>query len=65
MSSGDVNSMKLIERALAADSTEKFTSIQFVKMTELAFTPTRESPRSAGYDLLSPYDTTVRPEGKN
>jgi len=56
--------MKLIERALAADSTEKYTCIQFVKMTELAFTPTRESPRSAGYDLLSPYDTTVPARGK-
>ena len=32
-------------------------------MTELALTPTGESPRSAGFDLLSPYHTTVPARG--
>ena len=64
MLSDDVNSLKLMERALAADSTEYYTCIQFVKLTEFALTPTQESPRSAGYDLLSPYNTTVPARGK-
>jgi dUTP pyrophosphatase len=63
MSSHDVSSLKMIEKALAISS-ENNAYIQFVKMTEHALTPTRESPRSAGFDLLSPYDTTVPAKGK-
>ena len=63
MSSHDVNSVKMLEKALA-NSSENNTYIQFVKLTELALTPTRESPRSADFDLLSPYDMTVLARGR-
>ena len=59
----EVNSLKMIEKA-AAISCENNIYIQIRKMTEHALTPTRESPRSAGFDYLSPYDTTVPPKGK-
>jgi len=38
--------------------------LRFVKLTEHAQTPTRRSPRSAGLDLYSAYDTTVPARGK-
>jgi deoxyuridine 5'-triphosphate nucleotidohydrolase len=37
---------------------------RFVKLTEHAQTPTRGSPKSAGLDLHSAYDTTVPARGK-
>jgi len=33
-------------------------------LAETALTPTKESPKYAGFDLLSPYDTTVPARGK-
>jgi dUTP pyrophosphatase len=48
----------MIEKAVASSS-ENNTFIQIHKMTEHALTPTWESPRSAGFDLLIPYDMTV------
>jgi hypothetical protein len=59
MSSHDVNSLKMIEKALAISSENNNSYIEFVKLTEHALTPTRESPRSAGFDLQCPYYTTV------
>jgi hypothetical protein len=36
----------------------------FVKLTEDALIPTKETPKSAGFYLNSPYDTTVPARGK-
>ena len=58
-----MNSLKIIEKALA-NSSENDTYIQFVKLTERAMTPTRESPRSAGFEMYSPCDTAVPARGK-
>jgi len=55
------HSLKPIEMA-HVESTSKY--LQFVKLTEHALTPTRKSPRSAGFTLRSPYDTTVPARGK-
>jgi len=65
MSSRDVHlhSLKMVEKAHAVSS-ESNVYIQFVKLTEHALTPTWESPRSAGFYLLNPYDTTVFAIGK-
>jgi len=38
--------------------------LQFVKMTEYALTPTRESAGSAGLTIRTPYHTTEPAEGK-
>ena len=38
--------------------------LRFVKLTERAVTPTRSSPRAAGLDLHSAYDTKVPARGK-
>ena len=38
--------------------------LRFVKLTENARAPTRGSPRAAGLDLYSAYDTTVPTRGK-
>jgi dUTP pyrophosphatase len=54
----------MIERALAISSENNNSYIKFVKLTEHALTPTRKSPRSADFDLQSPYDTTVPARGK-
>jgi dUTPase len=53
--------MKLTGKAHAESSNN---CLQFVKMTEQALTPTRESPRSAGLTLRSPYNVTVPARGK-
>ena len=39
--------------------------LRFVKLTERAVTPTRGSPRDAGLELHSAYDTTVPARGKD
>ncbi|KAL7306329.1 hypothetical protein TKK_0001756 [Trichogramma kaykai] len=38
--------------------------LKFVKMTDKAFTPTKGSDKSAGYDLKSAYDHIVPARGK-
>jgi dUTP pyrophosphatase len=53
----------MVEKAHAVSS-ESNVYIQFVKLTEHTPTPIRESPRSAGFDLLNPYDTTIPARGK-
>jgi dUTP pyrophosphatase len=58
-----VNSLKIIVKSLAS-SYENNTYIQLVKLIERALTPTRESPESAGFEMHSPYDTTVPARGK-
>jgi len=56
------HSLKRIEKA-HAESTGNY--LQFVKLTEHALTPTRESPRSAGLTLRSPTIQQYLPEGRN
>ena len=38
-------------------------TLKFKKLTPMAFTPTRATPKSAGYDLYSPYEITVPKNG--
>ncbi|XP_059927613.1 deoxyuridine 5'-triphosphate nucleotidohydrolase, mitochondrial isoform X1 [Gadus macrocephalus] len=38
--------------------------LKFAKLSELATTPTRGSPRAAGYDLYSAYEYTIEPMDK-
>jgi dUTP pyrophosphatase len=47
-----------------ASSSENNTYIQICKMTESALTTTQESPRSAGFNFLSPNNMTVPAKGK-
>jgi len=58
MSTDDVHPIKNVH--IKADS----NYLQFVKMTEHALNPTRESAGSAGLTLRSPYLTTVPARGK-
>jgi len=58
MSTKDVQPIKIVQ----IDSASNY--FQFVKMTEHAMTPTRESARSAGLIFHSPYHTTVSARGK-
>jgi dUTP pyrophosphatase len=37
--------------------------LQYVKLTENALPPTRESPRAAGFDLKSAYNVVIPPGG--
>ena len=38
-------------------------ALRFAKLTENAQTPTKESPRAAGHDFYSAYNTTVPARG--
>ncbi|XP_046979176.1 deoxyuridine 5'-triphosphate nucleotidohydrolase-like [Schistocerca americana] len=39
-------------------------TLRFVKLTENAFAPSKESSTAAGYDLKSAYDIVIPPRGK-
>ena len=58
MSTDDVQQIKNVQIESASNY------LQFVKMTEHALTPTRESVGSGGLTLSSPYHTTVPAGGK-
>ena len=58
MSTDDVQPIKNVQIKSASNY------LQFVKMTEHALTPTRESAGSARLTLHSPYHTTVLAGGK-
>jgi dUTP pyrophosphatase len=38
--------------------------LRFVKLTQNALTPTKESPKAAGFELRSEYDAKVPARGK-
>jgi len=58
MSTDDVQQIKNVQIESASNY------LQFVKMTEHALTPTRESAGSAGLTLHNPYHRTVSAGGK-
>jgi len=58
-----LHSVKLAEKAHVM-SYESNIYLQFVKLTEHALTLTWEWPKFAGFDLWSPYNTTVPARGK-
>jgi dUTPase len=45
-------------------SSQSDVYLRFVKLTEDVLTPTREPPKSAGFDLRSPCDAIVPARGK-
>jgi dUTP pyrophosphatase len=47
---------------MASETTQ--TILRFVKLTEKAFSPTKESSWAAGFDLKSAYDVMI-PAGEN
>ena len=59
MSTDDVPLTKNVQTESASNC------LQFVKITEHALTPTRESAGSVGLTLRSPYHTTVPAERKS
>jgi len=59
-----LHSVKLAEKAHITTSEKVMSTFIFIKLTQHALTPTRESPNYAGFDLRSPYETTVPARGK-
>ncbi|AER41439.1 dUTPase [Epinotia aporema granulovirus] len=46
------------------ETNKKTTQLQFFRITENAFAPTKGSDRAAGFDLKSGYDTVIPKHGK-
>ncbi|NXU15817.1 DUT protein, partial [Pardalotus punctatus] len=52
------------KRQKGSEAAEGSTRLRFTRLSENAFTPSKGSPRAAGYDLYSAYDCVIPPMEK-